>query len=137
LAAGGAVASTRGAGALDDRRTLRLVPENTRLDVGGGRLIAFTLAAPLLVVTVIALAVHGLNLGIDFQGGILLEARAHEPFELAALPARLSGLPAASSPPPPWRYRERWGTERRRGRGTGGGEARGAREQDGQRDRGG
>ena len=89
---GGAVASIRGAGALDDGRTLRRVPENTRINLVGRHTVAFAPSALLLVVTVIALAGHGLDLGIDFPGGILLEARAHEPFDPAALPARLSGL---------------------------------------------
>ena len=88
----GAIASIRGAGALDDMRALRLVPENTRIDFVGRHSAAFAPSALLPVVTVIALAGHGLKLGIDFHGGIPPEARAHEPFDLAALAARLSCL---------------------------------------------
>ncbi len=70
----------------------RLLPEETHLNFMryrlvclGGSLVAIALSA-LLVLTV------GLNLGIDFRGGTLLEVRMAEPADLSAMRKALSDL---------------------------------------------
>ena len=55
---------------------LQLVPPNTHFDFVKQRFWAFGVIALLFVATLVSLAVHGLNYGIDFKGGIVIEARA-------------------------------------------------------------
>ncbi len=72
--------------------SFRLVPDETRIDFVGLRYLAFTISMLLLLAAVVSLAVRGLNLGIDFQGGVLLEVRAQQDFSLADLREELSEL---------------------------------------------
>lgn len=53
---------------------------------------AFAVSAAGVLATVLLLAISGLNLGLDFTGGILIEARAKQPIELASLRQRLDTL---------------------------------------------
>ncbi|MBB3191400.1 protein translocase subunit SecF [Halomonas cerina] len=48
---------------------------NRQFDFMGNRRIAFAISAALLVVSIAALVVNGLNLGLDFTGGTLVEVR--------------------------------------------------------------
>ncbi|MCW4153499.1 protein translocase subunit SecF [Halomonas sp. 18H] len=48
---------------------------NRQIDFMGKRRLAFISSAILLVVSVVALALQGLNLGLDFTGGTLVEVR--------------------------------------------------------------
>jgi preprotein translocase SecF subunit len=59
---------------------------------------AFAFTMVLFVGTLISLGVQGLNLGLDFTGGVLIEARQDAPFDAAALRSRLAeaGFPDAS-----------------------------------------
>jgi preprotein translocase subunit SecF len=54
----------------------RLYRGQTSLDFYGGRRFGFMFSAVLLVVTVVSLFVSGLNLGIDFEGGIVWDVPA-------------------------------------------------------------
>lgn len=70
-------------------RPLRLVPDNTAIDFFRMRWIAYVCSLALLAVTVASLAAQGLNLGIDFRGGVLIEAGGDHPIDIAAVRARL------------------------------------------------
>jgi preprotein translocase subunit SecF len=55
---------------------LRFIPETTNVDFVKYRFVAFAIDGLLVVVSVISILWHGFNLGIDFTGGVLMEAKA-------------------------------------------------------------
>lgn len=57
---------------------LKWVPENTKIDFIGKRYVAFVLSAILLLGSLGLLVTKGLNFGIDFTGGTLIEVRVSE-----------------------------------------------------------
>jgi preprotein translocase subunit SecF len=71
---------------------LRLLPDNTNIDFVKYRWIAFGLTLMMAVITVVVLLTHGLNLGTDFRGGILIEARSPAAIELQPLREKLDSL---------------------------------------------
>jgi preprotein translocase subunit SecF len=73
-------------------RRLRLVRDDTRLPFFRYRWIAFGWSFFVLAVTVLVVPTVGLNYGIDFRGGILLEVRAPGPADLAKMRETLGGL---------------------------------------------
>jgi preprotein translocase subunit SecF len=73
-------------------RPLRFVPENTAIDFVAKRWPAFTFTGLLFLVTIVSLIWPGLNLGIDFRGGILIEARAERTVDVAAMRGQLNDL---------------------------------------------
>lgn len=73
-------------------RRLRLVPDDTKIPFFRYRWIAFGWSLFVLVATVILVATSGLNLGIDFRGGVLLEVRTQGPADLALMRSTLGEL---------------------------------------------
>jgi len=71
---------------------IRFVPDGTKIDFVRQRFVAFAFTGLLLLVTVVSLAVQGLNLGIDFKGGVLMEVASPAPVNMADLRGRLDGL---------------------------------------------
>jgi preprotein translocase subunit SecF len=55
---------------------LRFIPEATKINFVGFRYIAFTVDGLLLLISIVSIAWHGFNLGLDFTGGVMLEAKA-------------------------------------------------------------
>ena len=73
-------------------RLLRLVPIGTKIDFMRRRKIAAVASITLAVASVLLFLIQGLNYGIDFRGGILMEIRTQGPAKIGELRADLSGL---------------------------------------------
>ena len=72
---------------------LRIVPDDTKFDFMRFRRISFPISAVLSIIAITLYFVHGLNFGIDFRGGTLLEIQTKAgPADLAALRAQLNTL---------------------------------------------
>jgi preprotein translocase subunit SecF len=73
--------------------SLRIVPDETHFDFTQFRRISFPISALLSILAITLFFTHGLNLGIDFKGGTLLEVRAKSgTADLAAMRASLASL---------------------------------------------
>ena len=65
---------------------MEFIKPNVNIDFIGKRKLAFVLSGLLLLMTVVSLFMHGgLNQGIDFAGGILVQVRFNEPTDAAAI----------------------------------------------------
>jgi preprotein translocase subunit SecF len=75
-------------------RLLKLVPDGTNLPFLKYRNVGFALAIVLTVAAVLLVAVRGLNFGVDFAGGLLVEARFEQPVPLDRLRAQVNAMGA-------------------------------------------
>jgi len=74
-------------------RGITLVPADTKIDFVGQRAITWLVSALLTVVPLILVATIGLNMGIDFSGGTLIEIQTKKsPANLAEIRGKISGL---------------------------------------------
>jgi preprotein translocase subunit SecF len=74
-------------------RLLRIVPDDTKFDFMRFRRISFPLSALLSIVAIFLYFFHGLNFGIDFVGGTLMEVQSKSgPADLAKMRSTLGGL---------------------------------------------
>jgi preprotein translocase subunit SecF len=74
-------------------RLLRIVPDDTKFDFMRFRRISFPVSALLSILAIFLYFFHGLNFGIDFVGGTLMEVQSKSgPADLAKMRATVSGL---------------------------------------------
>ena len=74
-------------------RLLRIVPDDTKFDFMRFRRISFPISALMSIVAISLYFFHGLNFGIDFKGGTLIEVQTKAgPAELATMRSALSSL---------------------------------------------
>jgi preprotein translocase subunit SecF len=71
---------------------LRLVPDHTRIQFMKGRIAGLVVSAVLSLVSIVLYFHPGMNLGIDFQGGIVMEVRTPQPADFPVLRETLGGL---------------------------------------------
>ena len=74
-------------------RSFRLIPDDTRIPFVRYRHWAYAFSGALVLLTLILLPTKGLDFGIDFQGGILIEVGMPGPAaDLAAMRSTLRDL---------------------------------------------
>ena len=71
---------------------LRFVPDNTKIKFMRGRILGLVVSAVLSTASIILFFYPGLNYGIDFKGGISIEARTSGPADFSALRSKINGL---------------------------------------------
>ena len=71
---------------------LRFVRDSTKIQFMRGRILGLVVSAVLSTASIILFFYPGLNYGIDFRGGISIEARTSGPADFAALRSQLNGL---------------------------------------------
>ncbi len=73
-------------------RPLQIVPANTKIDFVGKRKAAYVFSLILILGSIVMFAVQGLNFGIDFRGGTLIEIKTNGPADVVALRQSIGGL---------------------------------------------
>jgi preprotein translocase subunit SecF len=74
-------------------KLLRIVPDETKFDFMRFRRISFPISALLSIIAISLYFYHGLNFGIDFKGGLLMEVQSKAPqADLAGMRTTLNGL---------------------------------------------
>ena len=74
-------------------RLLRIVPDDTKFDFMRFRRISFPVSALLSIAAILLYFFHGLNFGIDFVGGTLMEVQTKVgPADLAKMRSTIGGL---------------------------------------------
>lgn len=73
-------------------RGLQLIPNNTKIDFVARKKYVFSLSLFIMLASILSVFVNGINFGIDFKGGILVEARMEKPVNFSSLRERLTDL---------------------------------------------
>jgi preprotein translocase SecF subunit len=74
-------------------RSFRLIPDDTRIPFVRYQYWAYAFSGAMILLTLILLPTKGLNFGIDFRGGLLIEVSMPAPAaDLAAMRSTLDGL---------------------------------------------
>jgi preprotein translocase subunit SecF len=72
---------------------MRIVPDDTKFDFIRFRRISFPISAVLSILAIVLYFTHGLNFGIDFRGGTLMEVQQKGgPADIAKMRSTLGGL---------------------------------------------
>lgn len=73
-------------------KSMRLIPEDTKIKFLNKRVIALSFSGLLFLISVVSLWTQGLNYGIDFLGGTTIEAAQPQTVDIANLRQRLGSL---------------------------------------------
>ncbi len=69
---------------------MELFPHNSKVDFMGQRYVWFAISGLLILLSVVGLAVRGINFGIDFTGGMVMEVRYPEAVNLETVREQLA-----------------------------------------------
>ena len=72
--------------------SLSIIPYNTKIDFVGFRFITFTVSIFVIIASSFSFTLKGLNYGIDFRGGYILEARMPEAPDVSNLRTKMEQL---------------------------------------------
>lgn len=73
-------------------RGINLIPANTRIPFIAWRRVFFVISIALVLGSIVLFAVRGLNYGVDFVGGLVIEIRTEGPPNIAEMRQRLGSL---------------------------------------------
>jgi len=73
-------------------RGIHLIPHDTRINFMRFHRLTFAISVVMVVGSILLIAFKGLNYGVDFAGGILIEVRTEGPADLGAMRDHLSDL---------------------------------------------
>ena len=73
-------------------RLFQLIPDNTKIDFFGHRFYAFIASLVIIGGSFTCMAIKGMNFGIDFTGGTVIEINTPADPDIAALREKLNGL---------------------------------------------
>jgi SecD/SecF fusion protein len=71
---------------------MRFIPEGTRYDFMSKTKLSVALSIFLVIASIGFIATKGLNMGVDFKGGIVMEAKSAKPIEISDLREKLNAL---------------------------------------------
>lgn len=71
---------------------IKLIPDHTKIDFIGSRYIGFAVTAIMILGSIFLIATKGLNYGIDFTGGTLIEVSSDEAPDIARLREDLNAI---------------------------------------------
>ncbi|MBU6299858.1 MAG: protein translocase subunit SecF, partial [Alphaproteobacteria bacterium] len=71
---------------------LRFLPNVPNIDFIGARYYAFAVDGLLLLVSILSIAIHGFNLGIDFTGGVSLQVKSAQTVNIGHVRGIIEGL---------------------------------------------
>ncbi len=71
---------------------LRFIPEATNINFIGARYYAFAVDGLLLLISIISIATHGFNLGIDFTGGVAMQVKSAQMVDVGKVRSEVTTL---------------------------------------------
>ncbi|MFN7399200.1 MAG: protein translocase subunit SecF [Sandaracinobacter sp.] len=78
-------------------RLLKIVPDNTNIKFLKWRNLAISISIAMIIGSIALVAIRGLNFGVDFAGGLMIEVRFEKPVELDELRSSVNSAGAGAA----------------------------------------